>query len=139
MFDGIKKAFEKLFQFLSDLLVWIVEAITAIFKPIIDLFIGIAYFFFKLGVIVVEILQLIGAVSKMALGLAQGIFKTILGLSYDGTPAVLTGSLGSAVTKLQPIFATLQLNKLGYIIIFSIWLFAALAAVKIIQSFRGGN
>ena len=139
MFDGIKKAFQYLYNLLIDLFQWILEAITAIFKPIINLVLGIGYFIYKIGLLLVEVLQLIGSVAKLALGLVQGLFKTILGLSYQGTAANLPGSLSAAVDNLQPIFQTLQFNKIGYVIIFSIWLFAALAATKIIQTFRGGN
>lgn len=139
MFDGIKKAFQYLFDLLKNLFVWILEGITAIFKPIIDLIFGIGYFIYSLGVLAVEILGLLGSVAKLAFGLIQGLFLTITGLSYQGTPATLPGSLGSAVNNLQPVFEQLQFNKIGFVVIFSIWLFAALAATRIIQTFRGGN
>lgn len=138
MFEGIKKAFQYLYQLLTDLFNWILEGITAILKPIIDLVFGIGYFIYSLGVLVVEILGLLGSVAKLAFGLVQGLFLTITGLSYQGTPATLPGSLGSAVVNLQPVFETLQFNKIGFVVIFSIWLFAALAATKIIQTFREG-
>lgn len=137
MFDGIKKAFEYLYDLITTLFEWLLDGLTAIFKPIIDLVFGISYFIYSLGVLAVEILSLIGSVAKLAFGLIQGLFLTITGLSYQGTPATLPGSLGSAVNNLQPVFETLQFNKIGFVVIFSIWLFAALAATKIIQSFKG--
>lgn len=138
MFNGIKKAFEYLYGLLTDLFGFLLDGITAIFKPIIDLFIGIGYLFYKIGVVLVEIAILIGSVGKLALGLIQGLFKTITGFAYQGTAANLPGSIGSAFDNLQPLFNTLQLNKIGYVIIFSIWLYTAFAATRIIQNFSGG-
>ena len=134
MFDGIRSFFNKLFGYLGDLFSWFVEAITAIIKPVIDIFIGIGYFIYKIGVVLVELLSLLASVAKLGLGLVTGIFKTITGLSYQGTPANLPSSIDSAVDNLQPVFSALQFNKIGYVLIFSIWVFTAFAAVKIIQS-----
>jgi hypothetical protein len=139
MFEGIKKAFEFLYNLLIDLFTFIVEAVQAIFQPIIDIFIGIGYFIYKIGVVLYEVLSVLGSVGKLVLGLIQGLYRTILSFDYDGTAVNLPGSIGQAFQNLQPIFQTLQFNKIGYVVMFSIWLFTALAAVKIIQTFRGGN
>jgi hypothetical protein len=139
MFEGIKKAFEFLFQLIIDMFTWILEGILAILKPIIDIFIGIGYFVYKIGLVLVEIVFLIGGVGRLVLALVQGLWNTLTSFDFDGTNVNLPGSIGQAFENLQPIFQTLQFNKIGFVVMFSIWLFTALAAVKIIQTFRGGN
>lgn len=136
MFDGIRNFFNSLFSYLGDLFQWVLDGLTAIVKPIIDVFIGIGYFIYKIGVVLVEVLSTVGAVAKLGLGLVTGIFKTITGLSYQGNGPGVPSSIASAVDNLQPIFSALQFNKIGFVLIFSIWVFTAFAAVKIIQSFN---
>jgi hypothetical protein len=139
MFQAIKKGFEFLFQLLIDLFTWILEGIMEVLKPVIDIFIGIGYFIYKIGVVLVEIVFLLGSVGRLVLALIQGLFNTLTSFDFDGTPASLPGSVGQAFNNLQPIFETLQFNKIGFVVMFSIWLFTALAAIKIVQTFRGGN
>lgn len=139
MFDGIKKAFQFLYDLLITMFEWILNGIAAIFQPIIDLVIGIGYFIFMIGTVLVEILQLIGAVAKLAIGIVTGLFKTITGLSYSGSPANIPGTFDSVFDQMQPVLQALQFNKIGYVITFSIWVFTAIYAVRIIQTFRGGN
>lgn len=139
MFEGIKTAFEYLFTLLNDLFTWILEGIAAILQPIIDIFLGIGYFIYKIGVVLVEILQLLGIVGKLALGLVQGLFKTITGLAYSGNSANIPTAFNNVFEQMQPVLQALQFNKIGYVITFSIWAFTAIYAIRIIQTFRGGN
>ena len=139
MFDGIKKAFEYLYGLLIDLFGWVIDGIAAIFAPIIDLVIGIGYFIYKIGLLLVEIVTLLGLVGKLALGLVQGLFKTITGLAYNGTPANVPTAFDNVFDQIQPVLQALQFNKIGYLITFSIWVFTAIYGIRIIQTFRGGN
>jgi hypothetical protein len=139
MFDGIKNAFSYLYDLIIKMFEWLLDAIVAVFQPIIDIFIGIGYFIYKIGVVLYEIILVLIGVGKVALGLVAGLFATITSFDFDATPVSLPGSVGSAMTNLQPVFSLLQFNKIGFVIMFSIWFFTAFAALRIIQTFSGGS
>lgn len=139
MFRAIADGFGYLFRLLGDLGGWILDGIWMLFKPLFDLLAAIFYFLYMLGVVLVKVLEVVLNVGKLLVGVLTGLFKTIVGLSYTGTPAALPGSYNSAFSKIMPHINSLQLDKVAYVLIFGIWLTAGFMAVKIIGGMRGGG
>lgn len=110
-----------------------------IFRPILDLIGAIFYLFYKLGVVLVEVVKIILGLGRLLVGLVVGLFKTLTGLSYTGTPSTIPGAYSEAYSRLQPVMDRLQLDKLAYIILVAIWIFTAIAAIRLIGSMRGGG
>lgn len=139
MFSAIADGFSYLFSLLGDLGLFILNGIMKMIQPIIDFIGAIFYFVYKLGLVLVKVLALFGTLARLLVGLLTGLFKTITGLAYTGAGAEMPASYQSAFDNLQPVFNQLQFNKLGYVLIFTVWLFTAFVAVKIIGNMRGGG
>lgn len=140
MFTAIADGFGYLFGLLWDVCEWVLNGLYAILKPVFEFIGAIFYFLYKLGVVLYKVLEIVVAIARMLIGISVGLFKTIFGLSYSAsTVSPLPNSLNNVVGKLQPIFEQLQFNKLAYILIFAIWIAAALAAMRIIGGLRGGG
>lgn len=138
MFHAIGQGFNYLWGFLRDLGVWFLNAIVWLLKPVFDLIGAVFYFLYKVGVVLVKVIEIVLALGKLLIGICTGLFKTITGLSFTGRPAIIPDSYNQVFAKIQPVFDTLQLDKVAYIITFSIWVFTAFTAMKIIGDMRGG-
>lgn len=138
MFKAIADGFGYLFGLLGDLGLFILSGLEKLFKPVLDFLGAIFYFLFKLGLVLVKVISLVISLAKLLIGLGIGLFKTIAGLSFSGTPTVLPASYQGVFAHLQPVFAQLQLDKLAYIFIFAIWIGTVYTAIKIIGGMRGG-
>lgn len=138
MFHAVADGFNYLWGFIKDFGKWLLDGIYWLLKPILDLIGAIFYFLYKVGIVLVKVIEVVLAVGKMLIGICTGFFKTILGLSYTGRPAIIPDSYNQVFIKLQPVLNTLQLDKIAYLITFSIWVFTALTAIKIIGDMRGG-
>ena len=140
MFSAVADGFGFLFGWLPNLLQWMLNGIWAILKPVTDLIGAIFYLLYKLGVVLVKVLQLVVSVGKMLIGLVTGLFKTIMGFGYTGKPAQLPGSYHAVFAKIMPIInGLLQLDKVAYLFVFGIWITAAFYAIKIIGEMRGAG
>jgi hypothetical protein len=138
MFHAIASGFNHLFGWLPTFGKWLLDGIYALLKPLFDLVGAIFYFLYKLGVVLVKIVEVVLALGRMLVGLTTGLFKTITGLSFTGRPATLPDSYNQVFTHLQPVLNSLQMDKVAYILTFSIWVFTAFTAIKIIGDMRGG-
>lgn len=138
MFHAIAAGFNYLWGFLKDLGTYFLNAIAWLLKPVFDLIGAVFYFVYKIGVVLLKVVEVVLSIGKLLIGIGSGLFKTITGLSYTGTPAVIPDSYNQVFTKLQPVFMTLQLDKVAYLIIFTIWIYTAFTAIKIIGDMRGG-
>lgn len=139
MFKGIADGFGYLFGLLGDMALFLLQGIVKILQPILDLIGALFYFVFKLGVVLVKVINLVISVGRLLIGLIIGLFKTLSGFSFSGKSAIIPASYQSAFDHLRPLFQLLQLDKLAYIFIFSIWLFTATAAVRKIRNMGGGS
>lgn len=139
MFSAVADGFHYLFGLLGEGFLYLLDGIYALFRPLLDFLDMIFYFIYMLGVIIVKIVKLVFAVARMLIGLVQGLFATILGLSFSGRAVVLPGSYQDAFIQLQPTMRKLQLDKVAYVIQFGIWVFTAFGAIQIIGKMRGGG
>lgn len=139
MFTAIADGFDKLFSWLGSLFSFLLDGLLKLLQPILDLIAGIFYLLYLLGVLIVKVLKLLVAVGKLLLGLVAGLFKTITGLSYTGAPAAMPASYNNVFARLQPVFDTLQFDKLAYVVMFAISVMTIFTALKIIGGMRGGS
>jgi len=138
MFHAIADGFNYLWSFLKLLAWWILDGIAFLLKPVFDLLAAIFYFLYKIGVVLVKIVEIVLALGRLLIGLCTGLFRTITGLSYTGRPAAIPASYQEVFDRIQPIFITLQLDKVAYLVQFAIWIMTAFAAIRIIGAMRGG-
>lgn len=139
MFKAIADGFNWLFSFMATLFKKLMDGLFWLLQPLFDL-IGVIFdFIYYTGVVLVKIVVLVFTVGKLLVGLIAGLFKTIFGLGYTGSVTQLPASYQSVYTHIKPIMATLQMDKVAYLILFSIWIFTAFAAMKIIGNMRGGG
>lgn len=139
MFKAIADGFGFLFDLLRDGLFYLLNGILKIFQPILDLIAAIFYLLHKLGVVLYKVLSLVMMLAKLLIGIITGLFNTITGLNYSGTAASLPPEYQDAIGRLDPIMGQLQLDKIAYLMLFIIWIFAGFAAMKIIGGMRGGG
>lgn len=140
MFSAIADGFNYLFGLIWTALQWLLNGLTALFRPVFDFLDAIGYFLYKLGVILYKVLELVVSLGKMLIGLGTGLLKTITGLSYTASaPSPLPSAYSEAVGNLQPIFAQLQLDKVAYLVTFAIWIMTAIITMRLIGGMRGGG
>jgi hypothetical protein len=142
-------AFSKLFDLLWAVIEWIGNLIRNLFQTLIDLILlffeiifalidGLLYFLFKIGVLAVKLFQVIFETLKVLYSLVVGFGKTLASLSYTPTSSSGTGyseMLGMLFQKAS----VLQLNVIAYILLFIIWMFTAVSAMKLVSSIRIGG
>jgi hypothetical protein len=127
----IGRLFKKLFQGLIDLLVGFFEVIYAL----ID---GLLYFLYKIGVLAVKLFLLFFELAKMIVSLFVGFAKTLASLVYiprGGSGNGYSEMLGKIFTALKP----LNIDPIAYILMFILWMFTAVAAIKLLSSIRVGG
>lgn len=139
MFSAIADGFKWLYELLINLFSWLLQGLLKLLQPFFDL-IGIVFeFIFWIGVIIAKVVHLVFSLGKLLIGLITGLFKTILGLGYTGGGKGLPGSYTSVYEHIRPALNMLQLDKVAYILQFSLWIFTALLAARIIGNMRGGG
>lgn len=139
MFSAIADGFSYLFGLLVNLFGYLLDGLYKLLSPLFDFIGAIFYLIYKLGVILVSILKIVYALGKLLVGLLTGLFATITGFGYSGASASLPSAYTDVYSRLGPIFAHLQMDKVAYMIQFAIWLFTGLYAARIIGSMRGGG
>ncbi|MCY7486733.1 hypothetical protein [Paenibacillus alvei] len=139
MFSAIADGFGYLFGWMSDLFQWFMDGILWLLQPLLDLIGAIFYFIYCVGLVLIKVFAVVLTIGRLLIGLTTGLFKTITGLGIAGGSAPLPASYTGTFSKLQPIFAQLQIDKAAYVIHFAIWITAAFLAIKIIGGMRGGS
>lgn len=123
----------KFFQSLFDLLI-------GFFKVIYDLIAGLLYLLFKIGQLAVKLFQVLLEAMQLLWSFIVGLIKTMGQLVYNPishSPNNAYGSMiGNVMTQAN---GALQLSSIAYILLFVIWISAAISAVKIISSIRVGG
>jgi len=138
VFHAIAAGFNYLWDFLKQLGWWLLDGIAYLLRPVFEFFGSIFYFVYKIGVVLVKIVEIVLAMGRLLIGLCTGLFRTITGLGYSGRPAAIPDSYQEVFDRIQPIFITLQLDKVAYLVQFAIWIMTAFAAIRIIGAMRGG-
>lgn len=127
MLEGIAKLFHTLFTNLFEFLMLIL-------KPFLIVIAILFYFIYKLAELVFALLTVLLAIGKLFYALVKGIFVTIAGFNF--TPTTTPPDHGAWTSYFVHIFAAFeyfQMDNVGYIIMFMIWLFTAFAAIKIMS------
>jgi hypothetical protein len=142
-------AFGKLFDVIWDGIEWIGSFIKKMFQGLVDIIIGffeviyalidgLLYLLYKIGVLAVKLFQVIFEFGKVLWSLVVGFGKTLASLAYTPQASSNTGysdMLGRLFTQLDK----LQIDSIAYILLFVIWLFTAVSAMKLISSLRVGG
>lgn len=139
MFSAVADGFAYLFGLIWNGLEWLLDGLYSLLSPIFDFLSAIFYFIYFIGLILFKIVVIVLTIVKLLIGLMSGLFKTIFGLAPSNDIAVIPSSYMDVFGKLQPIFNTLQLDKVAYLLSVGIWLFTAFVAVRIIGGMRGGG
>lgn len=138
MFRAIADGFDWLFSLLATLFSRLMDGLWWLLQPIFDICTIVFQFIYWIGVIIVKIILLVFGIGKLLIGLIAGLFSTLFGLGFTGRVTNLPTSYSDVYTHIRPYLATLQLDKVAYIMQFSIWLFTAFMALRIIGNMRGG-
>lgn len=139
MFHAIANGFKYLYDLLIKLGAWLLSGLYKLFQPIFDLIEIIFDFIYWIGVIIVKVVLLVFSIGKLLVGLVAGLFSTILGLNYTGASSALPDSYNSVYPHIQPALDMLQMDKIAYIVLFSLWLVTGFMAIKIIGNMRSGG
>lgn len=134
IWDGIKwlgRSIGKLFQGLIDILI-------GFFNVIYGLIDGILYLLFMIGVLAVKLFQLLYGVAKVLYALVVGVGATLSSLNYQPQASANNG-YSEVISRLFNNLGVLQLDGIAYIILFGLWFFTGLSAIKILSSFRAGG
>lgn len=141
-------AFKKLFGLIWDVIKWIGEFLYKLFKPVIDAFLnfieaifaiidGFLYFLYMIGVVVVKVFILLFQTAKLLWSLVVGFAKTLASLNY--TPRSQGNGYSETIGKIFGVMQPIQIESVAYILLFMIWLFTAVSAIKLVSSIRIGG
>lgn len=145
----IGDAFGKLFKVIWDGIKWLGNQIWSFFQTLIDIIVnfievifalitGFLYFLYKIGVLAVKLFQLLFETAKILWSLVVGFGRTLASLSY--TPRGSSGTGYSEILgKLFSNLSVLQIDSIAYILLFVIWMFTAVGAIRLVSSIRVGG
>lgn len=147
----IGDAFGKLFDVLWMVITWLGRQISKMFQTLIDVLISFFTFFFdliaallyllfKIGVLAVKLFQVLLAAGQLLWSFVVGLIRTMGQLVFNpigqSPNNAYSGMIGNVMTQAN---SALQLTPIAYILLFVIWISAAIAAIKIISSIRVGG
>ena len=147
----IGDAFGKLFDALWMVISWLGRQIAKLFQSLFDLLIsfftfffdliaGLLYLLFKIGVLAVKLFQVILAAAQMLWSFVVGLIRTMGQLVFNpigkSPNNAYSGMIGDVMTQAN---VALQLTPIAYILLFVIWISAAISAIKLISSIRVGG
>jgi len=142
-------AFGKLFKVIWDGIKWVGNLLKNLFQGLVDIIIGFflviyalidgfLYFLYKVGVLAVKLFILLLETAKLLWSLVVGFAKTLASLAY--TPQSTSGTgYSDMLGKLFKNLSVLQIDVIAYILLFVIWMFTAVGAIKLISSIRVGG
>lgn len=140
IFEFFSTLFSNLFSFFGELLGNFFEAIKTllltIFEPVLIVIGTIFYFIFKVGVVLLKVIDLLFNFVLLFLSVVKGLFKTLIGLSFSGGSANFPARYSDTFSKVQPAIEMLQINKLATLFLWAIWIFFAIALIKIVGTRR---
>lgn len=117
--------FSQLFTALKDLLVFL-------FTPLLQLIGTIFYFLYKLGVLIVAVIELVFKLVFFFAYVMKGLFVTLIGLSYNGAAARIPTRYQEVFNQLDPALDFFQLDKVAVLCMWAIWIFVGISIIKII-------
>lgn len=143
-------AFGKLFKVIWDGIKWIGNLLKKLLQGVVDIFIGFfeiiyalidgfLYFLFKVGVLAVKLFLLLFETAKLLWALVVGFAKTLASLAYTPKGSSDAAGYSEMLGKLFKSLSVLQIDVIAYILLFVIWMFTAVGAIKLISSIRVGG
>ncbi|HHY22581.1 MAG TPA: hypothetical protein GX525_12060 [Bacilli bacterium] len=124
---------------LKDLFYALMDLLLAFFQVIYDLISAFLYLIYQIGLIAVKLFLIFFEVAKLIVSFFVGLARTLASLFYTPRTSSGTGyseTIGKLFTYLEPV---LQLNVIAYILLFGIWLFTAIQAIKLLSGMRVGG
>lgn len=138
LFQFFGDAFGKLFAFLGSLFSGLFDGLKSllvfIFEPILALLGSIFYFLYKIGILILLLIQLIYQTIVFFVSIMKGLFVTIIGMNYNGKQAALPARYQEVFEHLQPALQMAQIDKVATLCLWAVWIFIAVASVKVIGS-----
>ncbi|MEH7126021.1 hypothetical protein V7127_22680 [Bacillus sp. JJ1773] len=142
-------AFGKLFKVIWDGIKWVGNLLKNLFQGLVDIIIGffeilyalidgILYFLYKVGVLAVKLFMLLFETAKLIWALIVGFAKTLASLTYAPRGSSGTG-YSEMLGKLFKNLSVLQIDVIAYILLFVLWIFTAVGAIKLLSSIRVGG
>lgn len=150
-FGIIGDAFRKLFSVIWSGIQWLGRQIASLFQALFDLLIsfftvifdliqGLLYLLYKIGVLAVKLFQVLLAAGQLLWSFIVGLIKTMGQLIFSPIGQSPNNAYGSMVGQVMTqANSALQLSTVAYILLFVIWVSAAIAAIKLISSIRVGG
>lgn len=143
-------SFGKLFKVLWSGITWIGRLLKRLFQGLVDIFVGffqviyavidgLLYLLYKIGVLAVKLFLMLFETAKLLWSLVVGFGRTLASLTY--APRGSSGAAGYSETfgRLFKSLDALQISSIAYILLFIIWMFTAVGAIKLLSSIRVGG
>lgn len=145
----IGDAFGKLFGVIWDGIKWLGNLLWSLFQGLINIIVnffevifaliaGLLYFLYKVGILAVKLFTLLFETAKILWSLIVGFARTLSSLSYTPRSSSGTG-YSEMLGKLFKNLSVLQIDVIAYILLFVLWMFTAVGAMKILSSIRVGG
>lgn len=132
IYTFFSSAFGALFSFLSSLFSNLFEGIVALFTPVLQLVGAVFYFLYKLGVLLVLVIEILFRFVFFFVYVMKGLFVTLIGLSYNGKTAVLPHRYQEIVDNIQPALKMAQMDKIAVLCLWAVWVFIGIALIKVV-------
>jgi hypothetical protein len=138
LFGVIWSGIKWLGNLLWSLFQGLINILVSFFEVIYALIAGLLYFLFKVGVLAVKLFTLLFETMKILWSLVVGFAKTLASLTYTPKGSSGTG-YSEMLGKLFNNLSVLQIDVIAYILLFILWMFTAVGAMKLISSIRVGG
>lgn len=147
----IGDAFKKLFDVIWSVISWLgrqianlfqklIDVLMVFFQVIFDLIAGLLYLLFKIGELAIKLFQVLLAAGQLLWSFVVGLIRTMGQLVFAPIGKSPNNAYGSMVGEVMTqANSALQLSSIAYIMLFVIWLSAAISAIKILSSIRVGG
>lgn len=123
---------------LRDLFFALMDLLLAFFEVIYALIHGLLYFLFQIGLLAVKLFLIFFELAKLIFSFFVGLGRTLASLTY--TPQQSSGhGYSEMIGKIFAALGPMQLDVIAYILLFIIWLFTAITAIKLLSSIRVGG
>lgn len=137
LFQVLENGFELLIATMmymfSQLLMALKDLLVFLFTPLLQLIGTIFYFLYKLGVLIVAVIELVFKLVFFFAYVMKGLFLTLIGLNYSGAVAAKIPTRYQVVfNQLDPALDFFQLDKVAVLCLWAVWIFVAISVIKVI-------
>ncbi|MCM3593651.1 hypothetical protein M4D58_23805 [Brevibacillus borstelensis] len=138
LYQFLMSAFGRLFTFLGELFSklfdGLLNVLIGLFTPILQLIAAVFYFLYKVGLLLISIIEVLYRMVYFFVFVMKGLFVTLIGLSYNGQTAALPDRYQEVFTNVQPALQIMQMDKIAVLCLWAVWIFVAMALIKIVGS-----